>query len=110
MKKRPTELVSAERVRKVIESSIEGVIEWSEKTNNAFYDPEERIDELNELMDIVFELSWRYGAKNVGFKFSQKKKIEDAVPVSDIVDTDYWANRIHILENIQGISIVYINF
>lgn len=107
---RPKEVISADRARTVIENSIESAVDWSIKTKEVFYDLDERLDQLNELMDIIFELSWRYGEENVGFKFSNKKKIPNAISIAEIISTEYWQDRILVVESCTNISVVYINF
>lgn len=110
MRIRPKEVISVNHACDVIEHSIKSVIDWSEKTGNRLYDLDERLEYLNELLDIIFELSSRYGKSNVGFKFSNKKKIPGAIDITEVIETDHWNKRIHIIENTDSPSIVYINF
>lgn len=105
-KVRPNGFVNLDTVMKVIERSIESATEWSLKTNEVFYNLEERIQELNELLDIVVELHWRYG--NVQYKFTAKAKIENAT-VIDCIESEHWAKRILVDEN-ERCPKVYIRF
>ena len=107
--KRPTGFVRKERVLDVIEHSIEGVIEWSDKTNEAFYNLDERLEQLHELEDIVIELSWRYGEENVVYMFTQKKSIPNTCKIES-VSTNYWHERILVEESTTDKSKVYIRF
>ena len=108
-RRRPTGFVRKERVLEVIEHSIEGVIEWSEKTNEAFYDIDERLEQLQELEDIVIELSWRYGEENVVYMFTQKRNIPNTCHI-DCGHSNYWSERIAVEESMTDISKVYIRF
>lgn len=116
-KERPHGFVEYTTVLEVLERSIESSIDFSELTNNAFYDPEERIEHLQELMNLVIELRWRYNGK-VLFKFSQKKNFEkDVLPISELTgihEEEYkeWADRVHVKETTseKGVSSVYIRF
>lgn len=107
-KNRPIGFVGLTQVFEVIERSIESVISWGELTGDAWSDTEEKVEHLNELKDILVILSWRYERKHVVFKFTQKKKIPNVVPVEEIIST-YWENRIWVDEN-PDMSKVYINF
>ena len=106
-KKRPSGFVDIEQVFNVIERSIDSVLSWAELTNDRFH-PEERVEELNELKDILVELTWRYGRDHVEFSFTQRKKIPETFPVEDVIST-YWEGRVWIHED-PVMTKVYINF
>ena len=107
MKKRPQGFVTVDGVADVVEKSIDSVVAWGEKTNDAWGDTDEKIEHLNELMDIVVELKWRYGGRHVAFKFT-RKKVPNTIPLGEVINS-FWANRIHIDERPE-MARVYINF
>ncbi len=109
-RKRPAGFVRKERVLEVIENSIAGVIEWSEETNERFYDLDERLEQLHELEDIVIELSWRYGEENVVYKFTQKRQIPNTCYIEECGHSNYWNKRIAVEESEKDTSKVYIRF
>ena len=90
--------VTANEVIRIAETSMESALSWAEITENRLIDLDERLNQLNELIEIVILLSWRYGKKRVGFKFTRKKKLgDDVVPCP--VDTMYWAEKIWVKED-----------
>jgi len=115
MKNRPNGYVTIDDVMMVIEKSIDSVNNWADLTNDSFGDREEKLAHLNELKNIIFILKWRYDDRVV-FMFTGKTKgLESCVPIQDIVErdddgiTDYWKNRIRVMEH-PTLSRVYINF
>ena len=106
-RRRPSGFVDIEQVFNVIERSIDSVLSWAELTNNRFH-PEERVEDLNELKDILVEITWRYGREHVEFSFTQRKKIPETFPVEDVIST-YWESRVWIHEDPE-MTKVYINF
>lgn len=111
-RERPNGLVTAENVQKVIMRSMESAENFAQQVDEKFYNLEERLDQLRELLDIVWELTWRYGDENrVRFIFSNKKKISDSMEISEIVETTYWAKRLWVVEDYKkGTALVYVNF
>ncbi len=63
--------------------------------------------ELDELMDIVLELCWRYGGdKHVLFNFSTEKKTQYAVEISVIYDTVHWKDRIWFVDEVDPVLVM----
>ena len=108
MSKQPLGFVNVDSITSVIERSIDSIVqEWNEQADEE-YDVIERIGELNELLDILVELSWRYGKEKVLFRFTVRESIKDAVPMN-CIESPRWKERILIDENEQC-SKVYIRF
>lgn len=110
---RPMGFVKYDEVLKVLERSIDSITSFAEIAGD-FNDPEERIQEIQDLTNVIIELYWRYGGK-VLFKFSQRRKFEDAVSLREMPsiheeESTHWLDRIHIKEFEDSTSFVYIRF
>ena len=95
----------------LIEDSIKAAEEWKGDTNDAF-NTSEKIQSFHLLIDILIELSWRYG-KRVKYCFTKKSKIEGTSPVKDISPSEIpepWDTRIFVDERDTYSPLVYIKF
>ncbi len=118
MKRRPSNLVTSDEALEIVEKSIKSVNDFFEIAGDAFGDYEEKIQARECLQDLISELTWRYGASNVRFKFSQKRKFSSPKiqPLSNILldDNDHplWIDRVFVEENFgEGeFTRVYIRF
>lgn len=108
---RPAGFIDHSKVIEVIENSIASTEHWKELTGDAF-DSTERMESLEELINIVVELTWRYGY-NVKFCFTAKKNIPNTIPAKDIAVCDMsevWAERLFVDETNLANPKVYIKF
>ena len=117
-KRRPNIWVTSAEALAIVEESIKSVNDFFEIAGDAFGDYEEKIKARECLQDLISELTWRYGAPNVLFKFSQKRKFSSPKiqPLSNILldDNDHqlWIDRVFVEENFGegGFTRVYIRF
>ena len=94
-----------------IDASLAKAEEWSEITGGRTNDIEQIRKRREELKDILTELSWRYGRKNICFFFSKKKHCpEGSVSITDLIETETYKNRIFVKEEEGGITYVFIRF
>lgn len=107
MKKRYSFFVTADEIIRVAEDSIKSALDWADSTNGSLIDLDERLNQLNELIEIVIQLSWRYGKSRVGFKLTRKRSLGDVVTCP--VENKYWEGRIWLKEDEQYTR-VYIIF
>ena len=117
-RRRTMALVTSSEALAIVEESIESINNFFELAGDAFGDYEEKLKARESLQDLISELTWRYGASHVRFKFSQKRKFSSTQiqPLSnfllDSADHPLWVNRVFIEENLEddGITKVYIRF
>ena len=108
--KRPTGFINYIKAMAIIENSIASAQNWGEITNDAF-NSTERIASLEELLNIIVELQWRYG-NSVAFCFTSKRLIDNAVAIGEIISevTEPWNHRIFVDESDFKAPRVYIKF
>lgn len=94
-----------------IENSIKSAENWKYETDNVF-NTDERIKSLEELLDLVMELEWRYG-NSVRFVFCKKSKISGTIPLTEVMINpvpEPWDHRVSVNETKPEAPVVYIKF
>ena len=104
-------LLTAKEAEEKVQNSINSAEDWMDTTNNVF-STDERISSLEELLDVIMELEWRYGC-SVRFVFSKKTKISGALPITDVMVNSVpepWDHRVSVNETKPEAPVVYIKF
>ena len=104
-------LLTVKEAEKKIQNTIKSAEDWMDTTNNVF-NTDERVSSLEELLDIVMELKWRYG-DSVRFVFGKKSKITGTLPITDVMINSVpapWEHRVLVNETKPEAPVVYIKF
>ena len=104
-------LLTVKEAEEKVQNSIKSAEDWMDTTNNVF-NTDERVASLEELLDVIMELEWRYG-NSVRFVFCKKSKISGTIPITDVMINSVpepWDHRVSVNETKQEEPVVYIKF
>lgn len=104
-------LLTVKEAEEKVQNSINSAEDWMDTTNNVF-NTDERVASLEELLDVIMELEWRYG-NSVRFVFCKKSKIIGTIPITEVMINpvpEPWDHRILVNETKQETPVIYIKF